>query len=132
MNNDRTTELKKQSLEIFTKPIGAFGLLSTFLTVLTIIGAFRLALSSLTVSQIIFFGVPRNTLVFFGVPFGLPLPQFGVFSMLSLIFKLQCSMRISKKIDVRNVFRRWPDRIQASKFVVHRAPFARQYLGARY
>ena len=40
---------------------------------------------------------------------------------------------IKKKIDVRNVFRRWPDRIQASnKFVVHRAPFARQYLGARY
>ena len=31
---------------------------------------------------IIFFGVPLNTLVFFGVPFGLPIPLVGVFSMI--------------------------------------------------
>ena len=61
-NSAWITELKKQSVEILTKPIGPTSLwiLCEFVT--------------------IFFGVPLNPLLFLGLPF----PLVGVFSLLSM------------------------------------------------
>ena len=65
-NSAWITELKKQSEEILTKPIGptSFWILCEFVT--------------------IFFGVPLNPLLFLGVPLGLPFPLVGIFSIFSV------------------------------------------------